>query len=294
MSKIIKSSRVKGIMYIIASAFGFALMSACVKLAGDLPNFQKVFFRNLVSAVVALYLIIKHKGSLVGKKENRKLLILRSTFGTLGVILNFYAIDKLVLSDANMLNKLSPFLVVILCAIFLKEKINMTQMSSIIIAFIGALFIIKPTFSVEVIPYIGGLMGAVFAASAYTCLRAIGNKEESYTIVFFFSMFSLIVTLPIFLYVYEPMQLSQLIYLLLAGVFASLGQFGITLAYRFAPAKEISIFDYSNIIFSAILSIFVFSQMPDVLSVFGYVIIFSAAFYIFLYNKKLDKIEKEK
>lgn len=294
MSEIMKSSRVKGIIYIIASAFGFALMSACVKLAGDLPNFQKVFFRNLVSAVVALYLIIKHKGSLVGKKENRKLLILRSTFGTLGVILNFYAIDKLVLSDANMLNKLSPFLVVILCAIFLKEKINMTQISSIIIAFIGSLFIIKPTFSVEVVPYIGGLMGAVFAASAYTCLRAIGNKEESYTIVFFFSMFSLVVTLPIFLYVYEPMQLSQLIYLLLAGVFASLGQFGITLAYRCAPAKEISIFDYSNIIFSAILSIFVFNQMPDILSVFGYVIIFSAAFYIFLYNKKLDKIEKEK
>ena len=294
MSEIMKSNRVKGIMYIIASAFGFALMSACVKLAGDLPNFQKVFFRNLVSAVVALYLIIKHKGSLVGKKENRKLLILRSTFGTLGVILNFYAIDKLVLSDANMLNKLSPFLVVILCAIFLKEKINMTQISSIIIAFIGALFIIKPTFSVEVVPYMGGLMGAVFAASAYTCLRAIGNKEESYTIVFFFSMFSLIVTLPIFLYVYEPMQLSQLIYLLLAGVFASLGQFGITLAYRCAPAKEISIFDYSNIIFSAILSIFVFGQMPDILSVFGYIIIFLAAFYIFLYNKKLDKIEKEK
>ena len=294
MSEIMKSNRVKGIMYIIASAFGFALMSACVKLAGDLPNFQKVFFRNLVSAVVAFYLIIKHKGSLVGKKENRKLLILRSTFGTLGVILNFYAIDKLVLSDANMLNKLSPFLVVILCAIFLKEKINMTQISSIIIAFIGALFIIKPTFSVEVVPYMGGLMGAVFAASAYTCLRAIGNKEESYTIVFFFSMFSLIVTLPIFLYVYEPMQLSQLIYLLLAGVFASLGQFGITLAYRCAPAKEISIFDYSNIIFSAILSVFVFGQMPDILSVFGYIIIFLAAFYIFLYNKKLDKIEKEK
>ena len=45
-------------------------MSACVKLAGDLPNFQKVFFRNLVSATIALYLIIKHKGSFTGKKEN--------------------------------------------------------------------------------------------------------------------------------------------------------------------------------------------------------------------------------
>lgn len=292
MNEIIKSNRVKGIICIIASAFGFALMSAFVKLAGDLPNFQKVFFRNLISAIVALYLIIKHKGSLIGKKENRILLILRSIFGTLGVILNFYSIDKLVLSDSNMLNKLSPFLVVILCAIFLKEKINMTQISSIIIAFIGALFIIKPTFSVEIIPYIGGLMGALFAAAAYTCLRAIGNKEESYTIVFFFSMFSLIVTLPVFLYVYEPMQLSQLIYLILAGVFASLGQFGITLAYRYAPAKEISIFDYSNIIFSAILSIFLFGQIPDILSILGYIIIFLAAFYIFLYNKNLDKVEK--
>lgn len=292
MNEIIKSNRVKGIICIIASAFGFALMSAFVKLAGDLPNFQKVFFRNLISAIVALYLIIKHKGSLIGKKENRSLLILRSIFGTLGVILNFYSIDKLVLSDSNMLNKLSPFLVVILCAIFLKEKINMTQISSIIIAFIGALFIIKPTFSVEIIPYIGGLMGALFAAAAYTCLRAIGNKEESYTIVFFFSMFSLIVTLPVFLYVYEPMQLSQLIYLILAGVFASLGQFGITLAYRYAPAKEISIFDYSNIIFSAILSIFLFGQIPDILSILGYIIIFLAAFYIFLYNKNLDKVEK--
>lgn len=294
MSEIIKSDRTKGIICIIASALGFALMSACVKLAGDVPNFQKVFFRNLVSALVALYLIMKHKGSLTGKKENRKLLILRSTFGTLGVILNFYAIDKLVLSDANMLNKLSPFLVVILCAIFLKEKINKIQIGSIIIAFIGALFIIKPTFSIEVIPYIIGVMGALFAASAYTCLRAIGNKEESYTIVFFFSMFSLITILPIVIYVYEPMTLAQFMYLILAGVFASLGQFGITLAYRYAPAKEISIFDYSNIIFSAILSIFIFNQIPDMLSVVGYLIVFSAAFYIFLYNKKLDKIESNK
>ena len=72
MEKIIKSDRIKGILCIIASACGFAIMSAFIKLAGDLPSFQKTFFRNLVAAVIALYLIIKHKGSLVGKKENRK------------------------------------------------------------------------------------------------------------------------------------------------------------------------------------------------------------------------------
>ena len=88
------------------------------------------------------------------------------------------------------------------------------------------------------------------------------------------------------------MSLIQLMYLILAGVFASLGQFGVTLAYKYAPAKEISIFDYSNIIFSAILSIFMFGVYPYGLSVVGYFIIFAAALYMFFYNKKQDKLAK--
>ena len=81
MSEITKSNRLKGIFFIILSAFGFAVMSAFIKLSGDLPNIQKVFFRNLVSAIIALFLIIKHKGSFTGKMENRNLLIYRSLFG---------------------------------------------------------------------------------------------------------------------------------------------------------------------------------------------------------------------
>lgn len=286
------SDRAKGIFFIILSAFGFALMSAFIKLSGDLPNFQKVFFRNLVAAIVALALIIKNKGSMIGKKENRALLLWRSIFGTIGIIFNYYAIDKLVLSDANMLNKISPFLVVIFCALFLKEKINFKQIGAIIVAFIGALFIIKPSFDVRVVPYIIGILSAVFAALAYTFVRMIGKKEESYTIVFFFSTFSLLAVLPVFLIVYQSMTMYQLGCLILSGIAASLGQFGITLAYRYAPAKEISIFDYSNIIFSALLSIFLFGIYPDKYSVIGYMIIFAAALYMFLYNKKLDKLEK--
>ena len=293
MEKIIKSNRIKGILCIIASACGFAIMSAFIKLAGDLPSFQKTFFRNLVAALIALYLIIKHKGSLVGKKENRKILLIRSICGTIGIICNYYAVDKLVLSDANMLNKLSPFLVVIFCALFLKEKINLKQITMVSVAFIGALFIIKPTFNVEVIPYLVGVLGAIGAALAYTCVRALGNKEDYYTIVFFFSTFSLISILPIFIAVYKPMTMIQLAYLLLAGVFASIGQFGITLAYKFAPAKEISIYDYSGIICSAILGIVFFGEHPDAISIIGYLIIFAAAFDMFLYNKKLDKLEKK-
>lgn len=283
------SNRTKGIIFIIMSAFGFAMMAAFIKLAGDLPSFQKTFFRNIVSVVVALALIIKHKGSFLGKKENQKLLILRSTFGTIGILFNYYAIDRLVLSDANMLNKLSPFFVIIFSAIFLKEKIKPNQFIALAVAFIGALFIIRPSFSFEMIPALAGTLGGISAAAAYTCVRALSGKEKPDTIVFYFSLFSSAVTLPLMLVSYKPMSMLQLTYLIMAGVFASLGQFGITFAYKFAPGKEISIFDYTNIIFSAVISLCLFGVLPDYLSVIGYLIIFGASLYMFLNNKKLDK-----
>lgn len=279
------SNRSKGIVFIIMSAFGFAMMSAFVKLSGDLPSFQKTFFRNMIAALVAFVTILNAKGSFLGKKEHQKLLLLRSSLGTLGVFFNFYAIDRLVLSDANTLNKLSPFFLIIFSWLFLKENINLKQILSIVLAFIGALFIIKPSFNSEIIPAIIGVLGAMFAAAAYTCLRALREKESPDTIVFYFSFFSSVITLPIMLLSYKPMSTLQLTYLIFAGVFASLGQFGVTYAYKFAPSKEISIFDYSNIIFSALISLFLFGMLPDYLSIIGYIIIFIASLYMFLFNK---------
>ncbi|MGL4913848.1 MAG: DMT family transporter [Romboutsia sp.] len=283
------SETTKGIICIVISAFGFAMMSAFVKLSGDLPTFQKTFFRNLVSAIVAFSMVMKAKQSFFGDKENRKLLNLRATFGTLGIILNFYAIDKLVLSDANMLNKLSPFIVIIFSAVFLNEKIKTNQMVAVLIAFLGALFIIKPELNLDIIPALIGVSGAVCAAAAYTCLRVLGAREKGATVVFYFSIFSLTVLFPFMLISYKPMTWVQFTYLILAGAFATVGQFGITWAYKYAPAKEISIFDYSNIIFSAIISIVIFGTFPDSFSIIGYFIIFGASLYIFMYNKKVDK-----
>lgn len=289
--KTIASNRNKGIICIVLSAFGFAMMAAFVKLSGELPSFQKTFFRNIVSVVVAAYMIIKNKGNFFGKLENQKLLIMRSVFGTCGILLNFYAIDRLAaLSDANTLNKLSPFFAIIFSTIFLNERMDKKQGTVVTLsctaAFIGALFILKPKFNFETIPALSGFLSGMSAGAAYTCVRALGNKEKPDTIVFYFSFFSSLITLPIMLFVYEPMKLVQLFYLIMAGVFATLGQFGITLAYKYAPAKEISIFDYSNIIFSAIISLVLFGTLPDYLSIIGYILIFGSSFYMFLFNKK--------
>ncbi|MBF0707286.1 DMT family transporter [Guptibacillus hwajinpoensis] len=287
------SDRNKGIILLLISSFGFAMMAAFVKLSGDVPTIQKTMFRNAVSAIISFGFVMYYKERLFGKKENQKFLLLRSALGTLGIIFYFYAIDNLVLSDADMLNKLSPFLLIIFSALFLKEKAKRFQIIAIIIAFIGTLLIIKPQFSVETVPYISGLLSAIFAAGAYTVLRVLGQREKFYTVVFYFSFFSTVVLLPFVIIFYEPMETKQLIYLLLAGVFATLGQFGLTVAYKFAPAREISIFFYSTVVYSALISIVLFGQIPDAWSIIGYIIIFSASFYMFIRNnREAKKVEK--
>lgn len=284
--RIFVNNIMKGILLMIISSIGFAAMTVFVKLSGELPSIQKTFFRNLISAIIAFFFVMYHKESLFGKRENQVVLLWRSIFGTLGIIFLFYAIDHLVLSDADMLNKLSPFLVIIFSAIFLKETVQRFQIVTIVVAFIGMLFIIKPSFSVDFMPYLVGVLSAVFAAAAYTLLRVLGNREKFYTVVFYFSFFSTVVLLPFLLIFYEPMTTQQLIYLLLAGMFATVGQFGITLAYKYAPARDISIFSYSTVLFTTIMSFMIFGQGPDIYSIIGYVIILSAMTYMFLQGRK--------
>ena len=107
------NSRYKGIFFITLSALSFAFMNAFVRLSGDLPSVQKSFFRNLVAFFIALIMIIRSKDGFKIEKGNLKYMILRATFGTVGILCNFYAVDHLVLSDASMLNKMSPFFVII-------------------------------------------------------------------------------------------------------------------------------------------------------------------------------------
>ena len=287
------NTRTKGILCILASAFCFAVMSACVRLAGDLPSIQKSFFRNLVAAVFALCLLLRNmKGGEKVRvtKDQLPALLLRSAFGTVGILCNFYAVDHLVLSDASMLNKMSPFFAILFSYFILKEKITPVQGLSVLVAFIGSLFIIKPTLAnMDLFPSLIGLLGGIGAGAAYTMVRVLGKKGTNKTlIVLFFSTFSCLVVLPFLILDFHPMTGMQLLCLLGAGLAAAGGQFAVTNAYCFAPAREISVYDYSQVIFSALLGFMLFDQVPDLLSLLGYLLICGTAVAVFLYNRKRD------
>lgn len=286
------NSKYKGIVLIICSAFCFAFMNLFVRLSGDIPSTQKSFFRNIVALIFAL--VILKKDNKPSKADNTKLnkiewgaMLVRAIAGTLGILCNFYAVDHLILSDASILNKMSPFFAIVFSMIILKEKLSVFQIGAVSVAFLGAMLVVKPSFSNDnLLASCLGMLGGIGAGLAYTAVRYLGTHGVNGSlIVAFFSGFSCAFTLPFLIFNYHSMSALQLTYLLLAGLAAAGGQFSITAAYSYAPAKEISVYDYSQIIFAAALGAVFFGDRPDILSLTGYLIIIAVAVANFKYSQ---------
>ena len=277
----------QGILFIILAGFFFASMSFFVRLSGDLPTMEKAFFRNAVAVLVAAFMLARTKEGFHVQKGSWPDLLMRSFCGTVGLICNFYAVDHMNIADANILNKLSPFFAILMSYFILKEKANKVEWACVVVAFIGAVFVVKPAFNMQFVNAMIGVIGGLGAGIAYTFVRKLGKKgERGPIIVMVFSTFSCLCTLPFLTVEFQPMKAVQLLCLLMAGVSAAGGQIFITKAYTKAPAKEISVFDYTQVLFAALLGFVFFGQIPDWMSLVGYLIIIGSAIFKWNYLRK--------
>jgi drug/metabolite transporter (DMT)-like permease len=206
------------------------------------------------------------------------------------------------MSDAMMLNKLSPFFALLTSMIILKEAADGFQWAAILTALVGAVFVVKPSFlfgnlgvnGSNVFPLVIALIGGIAAGIAYAFLRKVTvNGERPIIVVAFFSTFSCIVLIPFIVFTYQPITPMQLFYCAMTGVAACFGQIFISSAYAACPAKEISIYDYSTVIFTALLGLLVLGEVPDWLSIVGYAIIIGASVLNYLYNNNYLKFKKK-
>lgn len=289
----------KGIAWVIFSSFGFACMSMCVRAAGDVPFMQKALFRNLIAFVIAgtslITTGIRDKSVFYVPKPAVKFLVLRSCLGCLGIFGNFYAIGYMNISDASMLNKMSPFFTILASFLILGEKPTWVSVISLVTAFTGSLFIIKPTFffsdPAQCIPAIVGFIGGFGAGFAFACIRKMRTYNvNSKMIITVFSLFSCLLCIPNLILHFTPMTWQQTLWLIGAGVCAACGQFGITNAYFNAPSSKISVYEYSNVLFAAMLGFIAFGQVPDWFSVTGYVLIIGTAIFVFIINMRDEKL----
>ncbi len=267
----------RAVLAILISALSFALVGMMVKLSGTLPVYEKALIRSLVSLAIAGAVAFHHRDNPFRANPNIPVLLLRGAFGTGAMLLYFYAIGHLALADATILNKLSPFFVIVFAVAFFKEKLPRYVIPSLIIAFVGAALVIKPQLDFKAVPAVAGIVSAIFSGAAYPVVRFLRGKEPPYRVVFYFALVAVAVTVPPTLLRYVRPTLEQLGYVLAAGVFATIGQFSLTYGYHQSPASRLSIYNYAHVIFALVIGLVFWGEVPDWLSLVGGGLIIVAA-----------------
>lgn len=270
----------------LLSALLFSAMQVIINLTGDrVPLMEQVFFRNIVSLVMCFVIIRRHGLSMFGERKYQPLLFMRSVFGLLGLVSLFYAASRAAQADVTILSKLSPFLITLFAFLFLKEKIAKIQVPALIIAFGGAFLVANPSFHSNLFPLFLAFLCAIFSSVSYTLLAYFKDKVDAITVIMHFSTFCAVVSLPFFLLNMTLPSTTDFLLLLLMGTFGGFGQIALTYAYRMAPASEVSIYNYSGILFSMFLGYVILGETVPLTSLLGGALVVLASFLTYRYSR---------
>ncbi len=284
----------RGCQLMVLAAFLFAVMQAIIGLTADtIPVFEQVFFRNLFAGAIAYGFMKKEKVEFSGDRKNIKILLIRSFTGCLAMMALFYAAGNANQGDVTTLFMISPFLTVLLARLFLHEKIKRIQILTMAIAFLGGAIVAGPKFDSNFLP-IAAVIGAAFlSAVAYTSIAKLKGREHPWFIIFVFSSISTIICLPLMASTFVLPSIEDFVLLILIGVFAAGGQIALTYSYALGPATQVSVYNYSGIIFSTLLGFLLLGQRLEYTSYIGAALVITAGVILYLNNKnELVKLRK--
>lgn len=275
-----------GIKYMLFASLLFAFMGAAAKeLSDSMSSVEVVFFRNVFG--VFLILLSIYKSPLNQKGGKFWLLIFRGVAGFVALLFFFYNISKIPLGEAMTFSKTSTIFTAVLAYMFLKEKLGFKGWIGVFIGFIGIMFITKFDGSnLDKTDWLGILCG-FGAALAYTSVRELRNYYDTRAIVLSFMtigtvgpLILLIIgsfysneNLDFMLATFIMPQGMDWFYIILLGIFATLAQIYMTKSYACAKAGIIGTISYSNIVFSVILGLVLGDNIPDIIIIFGILLI---------------------
>lgn len=280
------TTKQKGILLMLLSALLFSAMQVIINITGErVPLMEQVFFRNIVSLILCFVIIKRHGLSMFGERKYQPWLFMRSSFGLLGLVSLFYAASRAAQADVTILSKLSPFLITLFAFWFLKERIARIQVPSLIIAFGGAFLVANPSFHSNPFPLFLAFLCAIFSSVSYTLLAFFKDKVDGITVIMHFSTFCTVVSLPFFAMNMKLPSMGDFLLLLLMGIFGGFGQIALTYAYRMAPAAEVSIYNYTGILFSMLLGYVVLGETVPFTSLMGGALVVLASLLTYRYSR---------
>ncbi|EJC6734528.1 EamA family transporter [Vibrio vulnificus] len=271
----LKSAFPLGVRYMILSALGFALMSASVKYVSvhGIPLFEIVAARALVSLIIS-YLDVKRKGISVWG-NNKRWLFARGAVGTLALMCVYYAVTALPLAEATILQYVHPVFTALLAVLFLKERVQPATLACIVLCLSGVFTMVYPSFDasgVGELPMLSvgiALLGAFGSSIAYVIVRKLSRTEDSSVIIFYFPLVALPVSAMLIGDDFVVPDVALILVLILVGIFTQIGQFGLTKAMQTQTAGNASAYSYVQIVFSALLGVVLFNEVPSIWTLLG-------------------------
>jgi drug/metabolite transporter (DMT)-like permease len=288
-----------GVRFMVLSAFGFALMSATVKHVSlhGIPVFEIVAARALVSLVIS-YLDVKRKRISVWG-NNKALLFARGAVGTMALMCVYYSVTTLPLAEATIFQYIHPVFTAVLAMFFLKERIQFSTLVCIVLCVLGVYVIVKPETSAgteHVLPMFSvmiALLGAFGSSIAYVIVRKLSQTEDSSVIIFYFPLVALPASIVLMGGQFVIPNLYLTMMLVLVGVFTQIGQLGLTKAMQTQEAGKASAYSYVQIIFSVLLGILFFGELPSAWTYLGGALIVTGALVnVFGQHLKLPFIKR--
>ncbi|WP_394157827.1 DMT family transporter [Vibrio campbellii] len=288
-----------GVRFMVLSAFGFSLMSATVKHVSlhGIPVFEIVAARALVSLVIS-YLDVKRKGISVWG-NNKPLLFARGAVGTMALMCVYYSVTTLPLAEATIFQYIHPVFTALLAVFFLKERIQFSTFICIALCLLGVYVMVRPEtgpdaehalplFSVMI-----AILGAFGSSIAYVIVRKLSQTEDSSVIIFYFPLVALPASILLIGDQFVMPDLYLTMMLVLVGVFTQIGQLGLTKAMQTQEAGKASAYSYVQIIFSVVLGIVFFCELPSAWTYLGGALIVTGALInVFGQHLKLPFIKR--
>jgi len=295
----LRRNTLEAILLVAASSLAFALMGACVKgSTASVPFLVAVFFRSVVGMLPLLaYFAWKRRPV---RAVQHLLLFVRSLFGFTAMCMFFLAIEALPLSTAVILNFSSPIFVVILSGLFLHERTAAVVLPMVAVAFGGVALLVSPDFSTSKVEAILGLASAFFAAMAYVTIKRLSRTESPTTIVLFFSIYSSLFSVVavalagatglidlcgdgVIAMLANPRELALL---LGVGIAGTAGQVLLTAAYSRERASIVSPFQYLSPVFSYVIGLLLFDEVPTIASIGGGLMVMAASVGVLLVSRE--------
>ena len=263
----------------------FSCMVATIKIIGPrLSIFEVLFFRQLFMLMLVAPVVIPGlPGSLKTKAPG--LQILRVIGATTAMTLGFSAFIHLPLAEATAIGFSKTMFITLLAILFLKEVVGVRRWLAVIVGFLGVLVMIAPDdgwagFSgFNIIWSIAALASAAAAAVVMVIIRRLTQIDASITILSYQAIFVGLLMLPPTLIYWVTPTPTEWGLLVLLGIISAAAQMCNIRAYKAGEATAVAIIDYTRLVYAAILGFLIFSEIPELNTLAGAVIIITASIY---------------